>query len=256
MPTTRSTGGGTSAEAGPVTDDQGHACTNFAQGRSSSVVTADLTSTGHQDLVPARSCGVVLLDGRTLAHRASSARAAVQNTRPVTTGRNGRLGVTMATGPNWVAVPRVRLPLHRRRWLAGFAGLADVPPRPATRRCPDPDLPDPRLDDQRTDAAERRVTVSANGLYRAAMQSDGTLVVYQRSSTLVRWANVSQVVGRHPARGPDRPRCPQRLGRHPVEHRSYTALRPIILVHRAAGRLSMIVHDGNQWANDVVLWSV
>jgi len=76
----------------------GAQCTNYAQGSAASVVTLQTGAAVRQDLVvSAGSCGVLVLDGRTLARTAQLGRScAVQNTPVVTRDPDGSVAVTMA----------------------------------------------------------------------------------------------------------------------------------------------------------------
>jgi hypothetical protein len=74
------------------------ACNHFRPGTSSSVVTADLRNSGHQDLiVPGGECGAVLLDGQTLAQIGNVGKyCGLQNSPLVTDDGGGRVGITVA----------------------------------------------------------------------------------------------------------------------------------------------------------------
>jgi hypothetical protein len=73
-------------------------CNHFRPGTSSSVVTADLRNSGHQDLiVPAGECGAVILDGKTLAQIGLVGKnCGMQNAPLVTNDGGGRVGITVA----------------------------------------------------------------------------------------------------------------------------------------------------------------
>ncbi len=74
------------------------ACNHFRPGTSSSVVTADLRNSGHQDLiVPAGECGAVILDGQTLQQIGLVGKnCGMQNSPLVTNDGGGRVGITVA----------------------------------------------------------------------------------------------------------------------------------------------------------------
>ncbi len=74
------------------------ACNHFRPGTSSSVVTADLRNSGHQDLiVPAGECGAVILDGQTMAQIGLVGKnCGMQNAPLITNDGGGRVGITVA----------------------------------------------------------------------------------------------------------------------------------------------------------------
>jgi hypothetical protein len=74
------------------------ACNHFRPGTSSSVVTADLRNSGHQDLVvPAGECGAVILDGQTLTQIGLVGKnCGMQNSPLLTNDGGGRVGITVA----------------------------------------------------------------------------------------------------------------------------------------------------------------
>ena len=98
--------------------------------------------------------------------------------------------------------------------------------------------------------------VSATGTFRATMQLNGVLAVTSAHTLpLLRWSKASEA-GRC---GPEA-RQRQLVGTHTGgvqlwASRAYPAKRTVLLVMGSDGHLQMRVHNGNEWANDVVLWS-
>jgi hypothetical protein len=239
-----------------VTSPGGSACGNVVSGTSSSVTTADLNGNGRQDLVvPAGSCGVILMDGQSLANLGQlGASCAVQNTPLITQDSTGQLGITMAgyTGkPGGGAmgcvyhyeVPGGRLgslgwPMfHHDPQLSGA-----ISPRFAVRD----------MVASGTNLASGASLVSANGLYRATMQADGSFVILKRSSTAVRWAKVTRRPGAYLRVGGLALGILTPGGSPLWLTRNFPALRPMTLVLGPNGYLYLIAHNGNQWANDTV----
>ncbi len=243
-----------------VRDAQGRTCGNFVQGTASSVVTADLTSSGHQDLlVPAGSCGVVALDGRTLARLGQlGASCAVQNTPVATRDPNGQVGITMAGYRARVGGGSEGCVFHYT--VAG--GALGRGGWPSFHH-------DSQLTGTVTAAFNRHdalVTggalpsgaslVSANGQYRATMQTGGTFAVYYRSSSRVRWQKVAVSPGARLVVDGTMAAARSVTGATLWHTPSYRETRPLTLVLSPSGQLALYVHSGNQWAATQRLWWV
>lgn len=228
-------------------------CTNFAQGSSASVVTADVTADGAQDIIAsAGGCGLAVLNGKDLSLIAQLGNGcAVQNTPVVTKDSAYKLGITMAgyTG------------------LGGCIKHFTVPMQNYSA-----DWPEFHHDPQLTGALAQTLgghdalrtgqrlavgasLVSANGLYRATMQSNGVFAVHNKSSTAIRWHVSASGRGAYMLVGRTQIALIGSDGRTKWHSPPRSEARPLTLVLGASGKLVLLVHAGNQWANDAVLWA-
>jgi len=239
-----------------VTGSTGAACTGFAQGTASSVVTADVSGTGHQDLIlPAGGCGVVVLDGRTLGFIAQlGANCAIQNT-PIVDAESGAVGITMA-GYRAKVGGGAEGCVYHYRVPGGSTGALGWPEFHHDASLTGAMAQHFAVHDalRTTQAvASGQTLISSNGLYKATMSTNGTFTVFQRSSSSARWS-LAGTSGAVMKAGYSMAALVATSGANLWHTPAYATSRPLTLVLCPSGVLALIAHPGNQWAPDTVIW--
>lgn len=236
------------------------ACSNFTPGTSSSVVTADLTGTGHQDLVvPAGECGAYVLDGRTLQTITVLAPSTgLQNSPLITAEGVGKVGITLAgyrakVGggsegyvAHYVAAGNARLGTLGWPEFHHDPGLTGTTPQPFP-------VHDVLVGGQSLGAGQ--ALVSAKNGYTTTMQTDGNVVVYQ--GTRLIWQSRTHSAGARLVLGTTRLAVVS--AQNVVLRVLWTNganTRPTHLVMQTDGHLSLLMAGTTPWSADTVLLRV
>lgn len=233
----------------------GGPCTDFVAGTSSSVATVTAPGANWQYvLAPAGACGVIALDGRSLTPVEQLARScASQNSPLVSADGNGAVGVTIAGyrakagGGSEGCIFHYTLPgagistaswpqFHHDRRLTGAGPLG-------TRR-------NTLLTGQGLSGTA--VLTSVNGAYTAGLLADGRLAVKHGAGVI--WVGSHRAAGARLVVGPSDIRVVNSAGSTVWATVGRRESRPLHLTLRNDGRLALYVHDGNEWANDTLLW--